>query len=204
MQKIKLSNTSKMPCKSWGIPAELCIKGSRMAKIKGSTCHKCYALKGAYSWPKVKNAYSTRLDVFNENSEQWINNMLYTLDKEKNDYFRWFDSGDLQSIEMLDCIVRIAYNRPGIKFWLPTREKSFLLKYFRTHRKPSNLTIRLSDLYIDKDDKLPKTLKQAGILTSGVSQDESKVNCHSYNQHGKCLECRACWDSKNKITYLQH
>jgi len=54
--KIKLSNTSKMPCKSWGIPATKCITGKKLNKIAGSVCNGCYALKGAYSWPVVKNA----------------------------------------------------------------------------------------------------------------------------------------------------
>jgi hypothetical protein len=130
--------------------------------------------------------------------------MIKKLTKLKNPYFRWFDSGDLQSIDMLDSIVQVALNLPEIKFWLPTREKTMVSNYFKNKRVPSNLTIRISDLYIDKSDKLPKSLGNKGILQSGVSKDEKKVNCHSYKQHGKCLECRACWDSKNKIVYLQH
>jgi hypothetical protein len=41
----KLSKTSKMPCYSYNLPATRCITGSKMAKIKGTTCYDCYALK---------------------------------------------------------------------------------------------------------------------------------------------------------------
>ena len=40
----KLSRTSKMPCHSYNLPATRCITGSKMAKIKGTTCYDCYAL----------------------------------------------------------------------------------------------------------------------------------------------------------------
>ena len=53
---VKLSNTSKMPCKSWGIPASSCKTGAKLRKVKGSVCSGCYAHKGAYSWKAVKNA----------------------------------------------------------------------------------------------------------------------------------------------------
>ena len=41
-----LSNPSKMPSYAWGISAKHCNVGSKLAKIKGTICNKCYALKG--------------------------------------------------------------------------------------------------------------------------------------------------------------
>ena len=41
-----LSNPSKMPGKAYSIPASRCNVGSRLAKVKGSVCEGCYALKG--------------------------------------------------------------------------------------------------------------------------------------------------------------
>ncbi len=40
-----LSQTSKMPCKSWGISAKACKTGGKLAKVEGTVCHGCYALK---------------------------------------------------------------------------------------------------------------------------------------------------------------
>lgn len=212
--KIKLSNTSKMPCKSWGIPAVTCKTGAKLAKIKGSVCNNCYALKGAYSWNNVKNAYQTRLEQYNDNRNAWINTMVKTIELEakrqlkqghNQAYFRWFDSGDLQSFQMLSDIIMVIYNTPNVKHWLPTREVKILSDYVNCGmRIPKNVTIRLSDMMIDIDIELTKQLKESGILQSGVTMDENKANCASFKQHGKCLECRACWDSNAKIYYLKH
>ena len=41
-----LSKPSKMPGWAYGIPAKECKTGSKLRQVKGSTCEKCYALKG--------------------------------------------------------------------------------------------------------------------------------------------------------------
>lgn len=51
---IKLGQTSKMPGFSFGLDAEKCNVGSKLRKIKGSTCEKCYAFRGRYPTPSVK------------------------------------------------------------------------------------------------------------------------------------------------------
>jgi len=43
-----LTQTSKMPCKSYSLPTEACETGFRMSKIAGSVCASCYADKGFY------------------------------------------------------------------------------------------------------------------------------------------------------------
>ena len=45
-----LSNTSKMPCFSWGIPTRFCKRGKELQKDKSSICGSCYAMSGAYLW----------------------------------------------------------------------------------------------------------------------------------------------------------
>ena len=42
-----LSNPAKMPSFAWGIPIEYCVTGSKLAKILGTICNKCYAGKVA-------------------------------------------------------------------------------------------------------------------------------------------------------------
>ena len=53
-----LTNTSKMPCYSYGIPADTCNVGSYLRRnfkngIKESVCSKCYAHKSRYSMMAV-------------------------------------------------------------------------------------------------------------------------------------------------------
>ena len=50
-----LSDTSKMPGKSWGINADRCKTGFKLAKVAGSICSICYAQKGFYA--EAERAY---------------------------------------------------------------------------------------------------------------------------------------------------
>ena len=96
-----LSNPSKMPAFGWGISAKHCNTGSKLAKIKGTICHSCYALKGRYVFKNVFDAHEVRRKAVELN--EWVDymSMLLTikyknLDNSKR-YHRWFDAGDIQS-----------------------------------------------------------------------------------------------------------
>lgn len=102
----KLSKTSKMPCHSYNLPATKCITGSKMAKIKGTTCYDCYALKGMYNFPVVKEAMMRRYEAINH--PEWVFAMSVLINSKKSKYFRWHDSGDIQSIEHLKIYLRYA------------------------------------------------------------------------------------------------
>ena len=43
-----VTQTSKMPCKSYSLPTVACITGYKMSKIAGSICSECYANAGNY------------------------------------------------------------------------------------------------------------------------------------------------------------
>lgn len=60
--------------------------------------------KGAYKWTPTKNAHERRINLIG--TSNWVDNMVRAINNA--DYFRWFDSGDLQSDEMLADIVRVA------------------------------------------------------------------------------------------------
>jgi hypothetical protein len=45
-----LSNPSKMPSKSYGLPAQACKVGGQLRAVKGSTCENCYAYDRGHVW----------------------------------------------------------------------------------------------------------------------------------------------------------
>lgn len=197
----RISKTSKMPCGSFSLPAQECKTGSILAKIAGSVCHGCYALKGNYRFPNVKKPRYENLELIND-LPAFERHMIDHLQKnEKSGYFRWHDSGDLQSIDHLKSIVFIAACLPHIKFWLPTKEKQILNEYKRQGGNfPDNLIVRLSMPMIN----MPPT--DTEFLTSTVHTDQPiGTECNAYNQGGKCNECRACWNAEIKnISYKKH
>jgi hypothetical protein len=153
--------------------------------------------------PNVRNALQKRFNSINK--PEWVDAMTIAIaGKETSGYFRWHDSGDIQSVEHLRKICQIAINLPSIKFWLPTREYSFVTQYKKQFGDiPSNLTIRLSSLMINGN--APTGIaKILGLTTSGVSKDNS-FTCPASNQDNKCLSCRACWDkSVTNVSYKLH
>ena len=197
-----LSKPSKMPCYSFSIPAKRCITGMKLRNVKGSICSSCYALKGRYVFDNVHNALEDRFQKLKHSN--WVRLMAQLIaKKEKSGFFRWHDSGDLQSVVHLHKICEVAKMLPNIQFWLPTREFSIVSKYMELHHVPDNLTIRLSAFMFNGHPPLG-IAKRLGLTTSGASTGND-FSCPSSKQGGKCLDCRACWDkSIDNVDYKKH
>ena len=205
----KLSATGKMPCPSFSTPAQACKTGSKLAKIKGSVCHGCYALKGNYHYPNVKAPRAHNLALLDDLAA-WVPAMVQAISSSKHGgFFRWHDSGDLQSVDHLAAIADIAEALPGVQFWLPTKEAGMVKEFMQGGGYvPENLVIRISMPMVDQQPRLPKSIGwQARILTSTVHQNGPAhgFECKAYTQGGKCLTCRACWsrDVPN-VSYPKH
>lgn len=199
-----LSNPSKMPGLSYGIPAVECKVGGMLRKIKGSVCSKCYARKGMYVFSNVQKAQYNRLKILQSNLATWMENMTALLAKKyakREKVFRWHDSGDLQSAEHLAAIVQIAKNLPDFRFWLPTKEYSLVRTWVRTNGEfPSNLVVRISAPMIGQNN-LPAIPGTVGS-TVGVG---TGFQCEAYSREGKCGPCRACWKQEiTSVNYPQH
>lgn len=200
-----LSRTTKMPCWSWGLPAKRCKVGGQLANKPGTVCHGCYALKGAYAWSNVERAYERRFE--HASSPEWVPAMVKLVHWQAKEsgaaFFRWFDSGDLQSVEMLQRIAEVARWTPDIRHWLPTREHGIVRRYLDSETPPANLVIRLSALRVDSDP--PELL---GLPTSTVHADEAPrgYECPAYDvTPASCGSCRACWDGDvANVSYRFH
>lgn len=200
-----LSATTKMPCKSFNLPAWECKTGSKLAKIPGTVCHGCYAMKGNYTrFPSVKKAQYKRLgQLFNP---AWVDAMVSLIESEvkriNEPIFRWHDAGDIQNINHLKNIVSVANKTPGVKHWIPTQENKMVNDFIKAGGVvPDNLIIRVSASMVN--GKPPKNAK----YTSTVHTTKKVIGyeCPAYKQDAQCLECRACWDTKIKnVSYKQH
>ena len=198
-----LSNPDKMPCKSYNLPARECRVGSILRGIKNSTCAGCYALKGRYAFPNVQAALYRRLESLN--NPDWVPAMVRLIDNEP--FFRWFDSGDIQSVDHLAQIVAVCNATPKTKHWLPTREVKLVREYARNNPIPKNLNIRISAPMIDAES--PRVIDSAGkaLPTSTVHDKRPPIGyeCPAPKQGNNCGDCRACWNPrKRNISYGKH
>lgn len=174
----------------------------KLRKVKDSVCSKCYAMKFRYLFGPVKAAMQRRFDSLKK--RDWAKAMAIAIGaKEKTGFFRFHDSGDIQSLRHLEKIAEVAKALPSIVFWLPTREYSIAVAYFNKHKGwPPNLVVRLSSLTINGN---PPTAiaKRIDCVTSGVTKEG--FDCPSSKQGGKCLDCRACWNKQiENINYKLH
>ena len=103
-----LSAPSKMPGPAFNLPAWACVTGAKLAKISGTPCHGCYAMKGNYLYPSVKEGLTKRFHAFLH--PRFVEAMTFMIKRysAKSGYFRWFDSGDLKDMAMLEKIVLIC------------------------------------------------------------------------------------------------
>jgi len=115
-------------------------------------------------------------------------------------FFRWHDSGDLQSVEHLSMLVRIAKNLPQVSFWIPTRENVMVKQFLNQGNTfPDNFTVRVSAPMIGRTPE-----KIAGTVGSSV-EDSSAFQCPSPKQGNSCQECRSCWNGKvENVSYSKH
>jgi hypothetical protein len=196
-----LGYPSKMPGTSYGLPAQACHIGAKLAQIPGSVCHGCYALKANYLYPSVKVAHARRLASITH--PQWTSAMVTLLEHAGTKHHRWHDSGDLQSIDHLTKICAVAALTPRIKHWLPTRELSMVQAYVaRGGTIPRNLVIRVSATMVDG------AATKVWPTTSGVHSTEAPRGaraCPAPLQGNQCGDCRACWSPRVKhVSYHKH
>lgn len=205
------TRNSKMPGSSFAISAKDCKTGSKLAEIKGSVCHRCYALKLQKMRPSVDRGWTANYlqatAMIAKAPGMWADAMAFQIrkavEKTGEPFHRWFDSGDLQSVEMLRAIVETAKRTPEVRHWLPTREAKMVKDYLATYGEfPSNLVVRISSTMIGDAPR-------AGYShTSTVhTKDQTPVghSCPARHQGNACGECRACWDESVKnVSYPLH
>jgi hypothetical protein len=224
-----LSYPTKMPGSSFSLSAKLCITGSKLARIPGTVCAGCYALRDHYMMPNVQLAHSRRHAGLSD--PRWIEAMTRLLlhyharpyiridlgltgvrlarkggSRWRNNptgYHRWNDSGDLQSVEHLGMICEVARRTPKIKQWLPTNELGIVKRYLASGGTiPDNLVIRVSSVMMDDQRR------RAWPHTSSVFVDmvpSGAHRCPAPENNHTCGSCRSCW-SKDvaHVSYAAH
>lgn len=202
-----LSSPSKMPGYAYSLPASACIVGSQLASIPGSVCHSCYALRGRYLFPVVQRAMAKRLASLSH--PDWANSMAILINAASSagdNYFRWHDSGDLQSTGHLRRIVEVAMATPSTHHWLPTREAGLVHQFLNSGGNlPFNLTVRVSSHMVDASPPPGLSIPYVTSTVHTLSPPPNSHVCPAPTQGGKCGNCRACWTrTVQNISYLKH
>jgi hypothetical protein len=199
----KLSRTSKLDgILSWSLEALKTCPGS--IADDGSlvdACRGCYATTGNYRFPNVRAVREDNRQAWK--AETWVFDMIHAL--QGQDYFRWFDSGDMYSLELAEKILAVMRSTPGTKHWIPTRMHKFakFTSVLASMEALPNVVVRRSSDSIHGE--FSKGLHGSTIVHSIESAPDAVKVCMAYEHGGRCNGCRACWDkSVSVIGYVAH
>ena len=202
--KPKLSNTSKMPGKSWSTSARETCPGARNPDGSPvSACEFCYALTGAYNFPGTIAARKHNEQDWQEDG--WVYMMVKAIGKAK--FFRWFDSGDVYSPILAGKIWAVIVETPNCQHWLPTRayKDPAILYHLERIARLRNAVVRYSS-----DSRTGERL-DFGLNSTIIQSAEDFIPekgyslCRSGERGGKCGSCRACWSKAvETVAYVHH
>ena len=201
-----LSVPSKMPGFGFSIPASACITGAKLAKVEGTTCSKCYAMRGNYTFPSVQAGLDKRLKALDH--ELWVDAVVLLIGRRCKangvNEFRWFDAGDLQGLWHLRNIVEAVRLTPHIKHWLPTQERAFVKRFLKEYGSfPDNLCVRISGVMLGSPP--PKLHAFKGMVQTSSVGSGVGFSCGAKARGNICGPCRACWDSDvPNVDYPKH
>jgi hypothetical protein len=195
-----LSRTSKLGCFSWSLQALETCQGSigKDGKLV-EVCQGCYATQGFYHMPDAIALRKSNKEDWQ--ADDWVERMVKALVKQKK--FRWFDSGDIYSVDLAWKIYDVCRLTPHVKHWLPTRMHKFT-KFSRVIdalNTLDNVVVRFSSDNVGQHiDGLYVSL----VVDAYKHVDKTHV-CPSSLQDGKCLTCRACWSKDvQSVAYVAH
>lgn len=202
MSVVKLSNTSKLGVKSWSLEAvKTCPGAISSAGVLVDACEGCYATTGFYLFGAAKNVRAFNQEAWK--SDTFVSEFIQELDKER--YFRWFDSGDMYTLELAEKMYSIMVATPWVKHWLPTRMQKFS-KFQAIIAKMNaldNVVVRFSSDSVMGE--YTKGLHGSTILPTAEQADSNTFVCKAYENEGKCGTCKACYDKNvNLIGYVAH
>jgi hypothetical protein len=195
-----LSRTSKLGCFSWSLQALETCQGSigkdgQLVEV----CQGCYATQGFYHMPDAIKLRKNNKEDWQ--ADDWVERMVSALVKQKK--FRWFDSGDIYSVDLAWKIYDVCRQTPHVKHWLPTRMHKFdkYANVLGTIDSLPNVVVRLSADNVEE--------QIAGKTTSMVIKSHEHRQgvhvCPSSLQDGKCGPCTACWNKDVKVVaYVAH
>ena len=200
---IRISKASKMPCRSWSLQAlDTCPASKNPDGSLVDACQGCYATDGNYRFSNVKAPRIHNKDDWKR--DDWVADMVKELDNDR--YFRWFDSGDLYDLRLAHKILEVMQLTPWVRHWLPTRMHKFdkFKDVLGAMQALPNVVVRLSSDSV-RGDTVGNAKWSSTIIGTDQVHTTSFTVCRSFEQEGKCLDCRACWSKEVPVVaYVQH
>jgi hypothetical protein len=204
-----LSSASKMPGPTYNLPSSACPMGSRLSKIKGTTCFGCLAadtvewrkkMAEARGVPFKLNRFITppvnhadRWRLIRLRHQRWVPAFVFVLRNRNHGcsepWFRWHSEGDIQSANHLLNILLVAEHTPWTNHWISTQE----FKLVHGVQSPPNIRLMVSAERVDGPPR-----EDCDYVSTVSTTDEPAhggYRCPAGKDGGDyvCGPCRVCF-----------
>lgn len=157
---LSLSNSKTGKVIAFNLPVEM----SCDHKCECYSKRNCYACGGCYNFSLNQAMYAENLTFFlMHNSSDFVERITTAIKRHKSrKLFRWFTCGDILNKRFLACMIEIARQNPGIKFWTYTKKYEIVNRYIDEYgidAMPGNLTIIFSHWRNDDGTYFPMNNK---------------------------------------------
>ena len=177
----------------------------------------CYACSGCYLFGSNQKLYAENLQFFrNHTPEEFIAGIQLAIDTMGYTLFRWFTCGDIVNPVFLSCMVEVARNNPGVRFWSYTKKYSIVNRWIAENGQlPDNLVIIFSH-WLNKDGTYypmsnPYNLPTSEFIPFGREELKEQVThvcpCSDPTVKATCATCdHPCYTLKNgeSMALLEH
>jgi hypothetical protein len=168
----------------------------------------CYACKGCQQIAVVQGAYYRNLRLYNDDPDNFFEQVYYKVKFSGLPKVRLFDSGDFPDAEFLVRLVDLCRSTPHVKYMAFTKKYEIVNNWIDTNGKlPDNLNIIFSAW-----DKLWDVPNPHGLGVAYVDFDDKRLNPdipeNAFRCPGRettCSACGACWSKKLKaVVFDEH
>ena len=162
----------------------------------------CYACKGNWLFPNVKNSLQHNLDAYKSNPDLFFESIALQTNLVR--FCRWHSSGDIVDIQYFEGMCKVARKNKGTHYLCFTKKYEIINEFLsKGKRIPKNLSIVFSawSNWIPKNPyDLPMTYVYGKEFNNELIPKDA-IPCG-----GKCENCQACWTLKKgqHVYFLKH
>ena len=162
----------------------------------------CYAMRGHFTLPNVKNNMFENLQAYKENPKLFFEIIANVAKDYKR--FRYFSSGDIVDTNFLAGMCKVARKCKGTQFLCFTKKFELVNDYVSNkHIIPKNLHIVFST-WRDFIPENPYNFPMTYVYFPKDKEANKSIPENAIPCSGSCTKCHACWElNKGQSVYFK-
>ena len=164
----------------------------------------CYAQHGPMAFAGVQGAYWRNWRLWNEDPNDFFEQVYFKIKFSGLSKVRFFDSGDIPSEDFLHRMIVLAGKFPSVQFMAFTKQYDIVNNVLSREDLPNNLVI-----FFSAWDKLWEVPNPYDLPIAYVKFDDERLTpeipkyaFHCPGKASTCSACGVCFSKKTKAVYF--